>query len=83
MPATKRKPKITDAHLIGKTAGEVLAAYSRESTDGPISVDRLLVNPSMAIALCKLTNTRLGRQLKHEQILKELLNARKRGDLKQ
>lgn len=83
MPATKRKPQITDGHRIGKTAGEVLCHFNRHrAADNQLSVDRLLTNPVTAIDLCKETNARLGRQLKHEQILKELLNARKRGDLK-
>jgi len=32
--------------------------------------------------LCRQTNTRLCRQLDHEEILQALVNARKRGDLK-
>lgn len=81
--ATKKKPKLTDNHLIGKTAGEVLHHFnSHRAADNQLSVDRLLTNPVTAIDLCKETNVRLNRQLKYEQILKELLNARKRGDLK-
>lgn len=74
----KREP-ITDAHLIGKTAGQVLTTDRQFNN---LSVDMLLCRPSLAIALCQRVNKRLQRQLKHEVILQQLVNARKRGDLK-
>jgi hypothetical protein len=72
----KKNPPLTDSHRIGKTAGAVL-----KETFPDLSVDRLLTRPRDAIKVCVKTSKRLGRQLTHEEILKELLNARKRGDL--
>jgi hypothetical protein len=74
---TRPLPKTpVDSWTIGRTAAAVL----RDKFKG-LSVDRILTRPKDAIDLCRQTNTRLCRQLEHEQILQALVNARKRGDL--
>lgn len=79
-----RKPaanaeKVADAATIGRTAWEVLKDAPPPSRDW--SVDELLLHPADAIEVCRLTNLRLCRRLRHDQILRALLNARKHGQL--
>lgn len=72
-----RNPPVTDAKTIGQTAASYLATLHADW-----SVDELLLHPEEAIEICRLTNLRLGRKLARHEILRALLNARKRGDLK-
>lgn len=72
-----KNPPVTDAKTIGQTAKSYLTTLHADW-----SVDELLLHPDQAKEICRRTNLRLGRKLEHHEILRSLLNCRKRGDLK-
>jgi hypothetical protein len=70
--------RIPDSITIGQAAWDVL----RRIRPNIASVDELLTYPQEAIEVCKATRREIGKKLSDHEILKCLINARKRSKLK-
>jgi hypothetical protein len=73
----RKSAPTTDSRRLGVTAGAILKERHPDW-----SVDELLLHPRKALEVCRRTNLRLSVQRPHDEVLRALLNARKRGDLK-